>query len=575
MSSHSDNCREGEYTHQTKPTDQSVRNKFIMLDHECQQRLAKDFKTCNDEKCSDSQITYSKYQDYSQAPTKQKQQCIILKKVPRHTRSSKFPFTLHQMLELVDKYPEEYYIEGIGSFRPRDVLHWEHHGRAFVIVDKNKVAKYFLPKFFPLQTEYSSFQRQLNLYGFTRLIGQGTGTTSHNMQSPGKYYHEMFLRTRPDLCRWIVRSKKPADEIRQLIDPASQPDFESFPPLEASSGRDVDALQLSKNSCGPSDGSIKPLISKSMAKTERRAERNLTPKQNAATILVKRSKEGNSVAQKNQSQYQESRKRFNEDNIDMRGNNDSKKSWVSSVNQKANRLISTPSVCLSEPRLDQNLDRKINYVNEEDDVNLLWKGRQMKRQKQRIFEPNNQFVIPQNQTSLQDVLEKTIATTLFLDTRPSYENLFCDCTEPPPCSHIISVIHMEKINFVEGQKSNDENIESLEPNDIFHSTSNFAGLEEFRRLANHTRPTSSDFASTTPTQRQRLEEFVLSPSTMPSPEEYYAKPNNILSFTNQIFHEEEQSTIGCESESARRISIYSDRDKDESGWYSFLEDVDL
>jgi HSF-type DNA-binding len=47
-------------------------------------------------------------------------------------------------------------------------------------------------------TNYASFQRQLNLYGF-KSMSQGP--------DKGGYYHELFLRGRPDLAARITRQK--------------------------------------------------------------------------------------------------------------------------------------------------------------------------------------------------------------------------------------------------------------------------------------------------------------------------------------------------------------------------------
>jgi hypothetical protein len=49
------------------------------------------------------------------------------------------------------------------------------------------------------QSKYTSFQRQLNLYGFSR-IKEGADS--------GGYYHRLFLRAYPDLCKHINRHHK-------------------------------------------------------------------------------------------------------------------------------------------------------------------------------------------------------------------------------------------------------------------------------------------------------------------------------------------------------------------------------
>lgn len=235
------------------------------------------------------------------------------------SRTNTFPSILHQMLDLTDRYPTIFYIDsnhsmdistqellqkeivqqiqkqqlhqyslsqdqnqtafdmilesmGIISFCPSNILRWEYHGRLFIIIDKIGLVKYFFPLYFPYQTEYASFQRQLNLYGYIRLIDTNkslitinssqppvpfatahveshdvTTTESHKVVTVLRYYHEKFLRTRPDLCTHMLRTyyqtataggsnKKSASSIlstasRLSYDPGTEPNFDSFPPL--------------------------------------------------------------------------------------------------------------------------------------------------------------------------------------------------------------------------------------------------------------------------------------------------------------------------------------------------------
>lgn len=64
----------------------------------------------------------------------------------------------------------------------------------------------------------TSFQRQLNLYGFQRIIGG---------KDRGGYYHEMFLRGRPDIARVIVRTPVKGQSNAQSI-VGDDPDFHSY-----------------------------------------------------------------------------------------------------------------------------------------------------------------------------------------------------------------------------------------------------------------------------------------------------------------------------------------------------------
>ena len=85
--------------------------------------------------------------------------------------------------------------------------------------------KEILPTFFK-QSRISSFQRQLNLYGFTRI---NTGPDA------GGYYHELFLRGRPALGTHIRRVGVPQAVPRKrgvkTHDASVDPDFYGMPPL--------------------------------------------------------------------------------------------------------------------------------------------------------------------------------------------------------------------------------------------------------------------------------------------------------------------------------------------------------
>jgi len=72
-----------------------------------------------------------------------------------------------------------------------------------------------LPKFFKL-SKIASFQRQLNLYGFVRLTA--------GLDKSG-YYHERFLRERPDLLWTIPRAKVKGTKVRAKSNPAAEPNF--------------------------------------------------------------------------------------------------------------------------------------------------------------------------------------------------------------------------------------------------------------------------------------------------------------------------------------------------------------
>jgi hypothetical protein len=104
----------------------------------------------------------------------------------------------------------------IASFQP--------HGRAVRIHDQRRFQADILPRYFPDNKNVGSFQRQLNIYGFRRMINSGPDRDS--------YYHAMFLRGRPDLCSLIERPSKSQHSKRKKYDPMTEPNFYIMPPIQ-------------------------------------------------------------------------------------------------------------------------------------------------------------------------------------------------------------------------------------------------------------------------------------------------------------------------------------------------------
>jgi len=70
---------------------------------------------------------------------------------------------------------------------------------------------------------YCSFQRQLNRYDFKSI-------TKYGSRDRGAYYHELFLRSRPDLCRLIRGKRYKGNKYKPLSSPEDEPCFYSYPP---------------------------------------------------------------------------------------------------------------------------------------------------------------------------------------------------------------------------------------------------------------------------------------------------------------------------------------------------------
>jgi hypothetical protein len=95
------------------------------------------------------------------------------------------------------------------------VVSWQAHGRAFVVHKPKEFVETVLPHYFR-QTKLTSFQRQLNLYGFFRLT-RGADA--------GGYYHELFLRGKPYLCKKMIRVKVKGTGFKAASSPEQEPDF--------------------------------------------------------------------------------------------------------------------------------------------------------------------------------------------------------------------------------------------------------------------------------------------------------------------------------------------------------------
>lgn len=130
---------------------------------------------------------------------------------PTNTLLLPFCFKLHEILKQVEECGQEH------------IMSWQAHGRAFSVLDQKLFVEKIMPKFFK-QTKFASFQRQLNLYGFQR-ISSGI--------DKGAYYHELFLRGKPFLCRRMSRIRVKGNGVRSASRPEEEPDFYSslYPPV--------------------------------------------------------------------------------------------------------------------------------------------------------------------------------------------------------------------------------------------------------------------------------------------------------------------------------------------------------
>mmetsp|Transcript_11854 Transcript_11854/g.28443 ORF Transcript_11854/g.28443 Transcript_11854/m.28443 type:complete len:398 (+) Transcript_11854:557-1750(+) len=133
----------------------------------------------------------------SPSSSKQRQQ----QQQPHHHRPTslkQFPGKLHDLMT---------YAESNGL---DDVIGWVHNGSAFMVHDQKRLLE-ILPIFFG-QTKFRSFQRQLNMWRFERvLVGPYKGA----------FMHPFFIRGNKSLCESMTRNPTTTSSSSASLSPSA------------------------------------------------------------------------------------------------------------------------------------------------------------------------------------------------------------------------------------------------------------------------------------------------------------------------------------------------------------------
>lgn len=126
-----------------------------------------------------------------------------------------------------DPFPKKVFhmLEETEQENLSEIVSFFSHGRAFAVHDERRFVKEILPRYFQ-QTKWSSFTRQLHLWGFTRI---------QSGPDAGGFYHELFIRGKPTFCLYMKRVGIPSANVdrRKLKGRANEnadPDFYSMKP---------------------------------------------------------------------------------------------------------------------------------------------------------------------------------------------------------------------------------------------------------------------------------------------------------------------------------------------------------
>ncbi|NXM68809.1 HSF2 protein, partial [Serilophus lunatus] len=92
------------------------------------------------------------------------------------------------------------------------------NGRSFLVLDEQRFAKEILPKYFK-HNNMASFVRQLNMYGFRKVVHVDSGIVKLERDGPVEFRHTYFRQGREDLLEHIKRkvssSRPEENKIRQ------------------------------------------------------------------------------------------------------------------------------------------------------------------------------------------------------------------------------------------------------------------------------------------------------------------------------------------------------------------------
>lgn len=99
-----------------------------------------------------------------------------------------------------------------------EFITWSQNGQSFLVLDEQRFAKEILPKYFK-HNNMASFVRQLNMYGFRKVVHIDSGVVKQERDGPVEFQHPYFRQGQDDLLENIKRkvsaSKPEENKIRQ------------------------------------------------------------------------------------------------------------------------------------------------------------------------------------------------------------------------------------------------------------------------------------------------------------------------------------------------------------------------
>ncbi|KAI9800469.1 MAG: stress-responsive transcription factor hsf1 [Piccolia ochrophora] len=105
------------------------------------------------------------------------------------------------------------FVQKLSSFldesRNTDLIRWSDSGDSFIVLDEDEFARTLIPEHFK-HSNYASFVRQLNMYGFHKKVGLSDNSmraSERGNKSPSEYANPFFRRGHPNLL-WLINKPK-------------------------------------------------------------------------------------------------------------------------------------------------------------------------------------------------------------------------------------------------------------------------------------------------------------------------------------------------------------------------------
>ncbi|KAJ1897005.1 hypothetical protein LPJ66_003651, partial [Kickxella alabastrina] len=104
--------------------------------------------------------------------------------------------------------------EMVNDSQYQHLISWNFSGTSFVVCNIMEFSRELLPKHFK-HNNFSSFVRQLNMYGFHKVNKSPRGHRTMAENQIWEFSHPKFIRDRPDLLEQIKRKTMESESLRR------------------------------------------------------------------------------------------------------------------------------------------------------------------------------------------------------------------------------------------------------------------------------------------------------------------------------------------------------------------------